>query len=106
MIESLVVLSLSVEVLKEQDLKELRLEINVDDTWSHLNNGQVEDKNWADDWKMQVVVNISEAVVLFVGDRLNNLVVNVLLVLLDSLVMMIEQIFQSWIISAFPLGRP
>lgn len=39
MIEFLVVLSLRVKVLKEQNLKELRLEINVDNSWSHLDNG-------------------------------------------------------------------
>lgn len=104
MIEPLVILSLSVEVLKEQDFKEFRLEINVDDSWSHLDNGKIEDKNWANDWKMQVVIDISKAVVLFVGDRLNDLVVNILLVLSDSLVMMVEQILQGWIISTFPLG--
>ena len=93
MVESLVILSLGVEILKEQNLKELRLEIYVDDSWSHLDNSEIEDKDWADDWKMQVVINISEAVVLLVSDGLNDLVVNVLLVLLDSLVLMIKQIF-------------
>lgn len=93
MVESLVILSLGVEILKEQNLKELRLEIYVDDSWSHLDNSEIEDKDWADDWKMQVVINISEAVVLLVRDGLNDLAVNVLLVLLDSLVLMIKQIF-------------
>lgn len=41
---------------------------------------------------MQVVINISEAVVLLVRDRLDDLVVNVLLVLFDSFVLMVKQI--------------
>lgn len=41
---------------------------------------------------MQVVIHISEAVVLFIRDGFDDLFVNVLLVLFDSLVLMIEYV--------------
>jgi hypothetical protein len=44
MIQSLMVFTLSLDVLKEENLKEFRFQVYVHYPWAHLNNGNIKNK--------------------------------------------------------------
>jgi hypothetical protein len=106
MVESLVVLVLGVDVLTEEYLEEFGLEEDVDQAGAHLHDGKVEDEDRADDRQHQVVVDVREAVVLFVLDVLDDAVVDVLLEGADGLVPVLEDLMQGGVVPAFPLWGP
>ena len=67
---------------------------------------KVEHKNWTDYRDKKIVIHVCEAIVLLVGDGLNNLLVYLLLEGSDRFVFVIEEFFQVRIISSLPFGRP
>lgn len=71
--------SLGLDVLEKDDFEKVSLQENVDDAWAHLNDCEIEEEDLPDDGEDHVVVNVSEGVVLFVGERFDEFVIDSLL---------------------------
>jgi hypothetical protein len=63
----LLVFLLRLKVLEENYLEETGLEENIDESWSHLDNSNIEEEGRAKQWQDDIVVNRSKRIVLFVG---------------------------------------
>lgn len=59
-------LALWLYILEEHNLKEVSFEENVDQSWSHLDDSDVEEESWAKNGQMDIVVNTSKAIIMFV----------------------------------------
>ena len=79
MVEMLTIFALRLNVLKEDQLKEGRLQENVDQGWPHLHNSDVKEESGPEDGKMRVIVNSSKAVELLVRQLLDAVVIDALL---------------------------
>lgn len=71
--------SLGLDVLEKDDFEKVSLQEDVDDAWAHLNDCEIEEEDLSDDGEDHVVVNVSEGVVLFVGERFDEFVIDSLL---------------------------
>lgn len=71
--------SLGLDVLEKDDFEKVSLQEDVDDAWAHLNDCEIEEEDLPDDGEDHVVVNVSEGVVLFVGERFDEFVIDSLL---------------------------
>ncbi len=71
--------SLGLDVLEKDDFEKVSLQEDVDDAWAHLNDCEIEEEDFPDDGEDHVVVNVSEGVVLFVGERFDEFVIDSLL---------------------------
>ena len=88
--EPLMEFSLALNILNEKHLEEVCLQVYVDKSWSHLDNGEVEHEYWPKDREVEVVVNISKAIVLFILYRFYDLFVDILFKSVDVLVSVLE----------------
>lgn len=71
--------SLGLDVLEKDDFEKVSLQEDVDDAWAHLDDCEIEEEDLSDDGEDHVVVNVSEGVVLFVGERFDEFVIDSLL---------------------------
>lgn len=71
--------SLGLDVLEKDDFEKVSLQEDVDDAWAHLDDCEIEEEDLPDDGEDHVVVNVSEGVVLFVGERFDEFVIDSLL---------------------------
>lgn len=106
MIQKLPIFALRLNVLEEGKLKEMRLQEDVDQRWPHLHNGHIEEEYRPKDWQMSVIVNTSKAIVLFVGQILDTLVIDTLFELPHIFYRVLEYLWELWVISSHPLRFP
>ena len=71
--------SLGLDVLEKDDFEKVSLQEDVDDAGAHLDDCEIEEEDLPDDGEDHVVVNVSEGVVLFVGERFDEFVIDSLL---------------------------
>ena len=104
--ESLMELALRLNVLEENNLEEVSLQEDVDYPWAHLHNGQVEEESRAEERQVHVVVHVGEGVVLFVGQRLDQIVVDLLFEGPDIFRLMLKKFREIGVIASLPFGFP
>jgi len=88
---SLLKFALRLNVLEENNLEEIGFEENVDKSWTHLHNRDIKEEGWPEDGQMHIIINRTKTVVLFVRKRLNKLVINSLLEIVDCFYFMLKK---------------
>lgn len=104
--ESLMELALRLDVLEENNLEEVSLQEDVDNPWSHLHNGQVEEESRSEEGQVHVVIHVGEGVVLFVGQRFDQIVVDLLFEGPDIFGLVLEEFRKIGVIASLPTGFP
>ena len=71
-----------------------------------MNNCKIKNKDRTDDRYINIIIHIGETIVLLIVERLDDLVVNVLLEFTDALFFVLKDFSQIRIIASLPLGIP
>lgn len=106
MIETLMELVLGLYVLQEEYFEEFGFEEDVDETRSHLYNCEVEEEDVSYQRKYDVVVDVGEAVVLFIGYVFDDGVIYVLFEGSNGFVSVFEDVGKGGVVSSLPFAYP
>lgn len=104
--QSLVAFALRLNILEKHYLEEVSFQEDVDDAWTHLNNSQIEEENRPQKRQVHEVVNVCEGIVLFVGERFDEIVVYFLFESPDVFGVMLKEFGEVRVISSFPFRLP
>lgn len=90
--QPLMIFALGLNVLEKHHLEKVSLQEYVYDPWTHLDNRQVEEEGWTQQWQVHVVINVRKGVILLVWQRLNEFVIHSLLKGPHALRLMLEEL--------------
>ncbi len=106
MVKSLLILPLGVDILKEKNFEQLGFKVDVHKPRAHLDDCEVKDEYRADYGQMEIIIHISEAIVLFICKRFYDFIKDVLLELVNRFFSMLKELSQIGVVAPFPLRSP
>lgn len=106
MIQSVMELSLWLDILEKDNLKEVSFKENIYQSWSHLYDSDIEKESRPYNGYIDIVIYTCKTVVLFIWQRLNQIFINSLLELTYIFRGMLENLTQLRVISSFPFRIP